>query len=125
MEIEAPIDTRSLDLAHQLALTELIRFLLIEIASNDDGVAFRKRLRKIEEGVVTSLSSRRHYPTIGEPDEAINSRSRERLRHTTDRVDPGAGHRKMTVEVNRTPQALFNLRILRRLIFASAALFRI
>jgi hypothetical protein len=30
MDVEAKIDMRSLDLAHSLALTELIRFALIE-----------------------------------------------------------------------------------------------
>ena len=65
MDVEAKMDMRALDLAHSLALTELVRFALAEIASNDDGGAFRNRLRKIEEGIVTSLSSRRHFPAIG------------------------------------------------------------
>ena len=71
MDVDAKIDMRSLDLAHSLALTELIRFALIEIASNDDGVAFRSRLRRIEEGIVTSLGSRRHFPAIGDQEEAV------------------------------------------------------
>jgi hypothetical protein len=71
MDVEAKIDLRSLDLAHSLALTELIRFALIEIASNDDRGAFRNRLRKIEEGIVTSLTSRRHFPAIGDQEEGI------------------------------------------------------
>jgi len=71
MEVEAKIDIRSLDLAHSLALTELIRFVLAEIASNDDGGAFRSRLRRIEEGVVTSLGSRRHFLAIADQEEAV------------------------------------------------------
>jgi hypothetical protein len=51
--MDAEIDMLSLDLAHSLALTELIRFALIEIASNDDRAAFRNRLRK--RSIVTSL----------------------------------------------------------------------
>ena len=50
MDVDANIDLRSLDLAHSLALTELIRFALAEIASDDDRGAFRNRFRKIEEG---------------------------------------------------------------------------
>jgi hypothetical protein len=50
MDVDANIDLRSLDLAPSLALTELIRFALAEIASDDDRGAFRNRLRKIEEG---------------------------------------------------------------------------
>jgi hypothetical protein len=34
MDVEAKIDLRSLDLAHSLALTDLIRFALAEIASS-------------------------------------------------------------------------------------------
>jgi hypothetical protein len=54
--MDAEIDMLSLDLAHSLALTELIRFALIEIASNDDRAAFRNRLRK--RSIVTSLLGR-------------------------------------------------------------------
>jgi hypothetical protein len=71
MDVEAKIDLRSLDLAHSLALTELMRFALIEIASNDDAGAFRNRLRRMEERIVSNLSDRRHFPAIGDPEEAI------------------------------------------------------
>jgi hypothetical protein len=71
MDADAKIDMRSLDLAHSLALTELIRFALIEIALNDDRAGFRNRLRKIEEGIVTSIGSRRHYSGIDDQEEAV------------------------------------------------------
>jgi hypothetical protein len=58
MEVEIKMDPLTFDLAHQVAVNELIRFILIEMASGDDGRAFRSRLRRIEEGVVNNLNNR-------------------------------------------------------------------
>jgi hypothetical protein len=71
MDVEIKMDQLTFDLAHQVAVNELIRFILIEMASGDGGSAFRNRLRKIEEGVVTSLRSSRHFPAIGDQEEAV------------------------------------------------------
>ena len=71
VDVDASIDLRSLDLAHSLPLTELIRFTLAEIASNDDRGEFRNRLKKMEEAIVTSLGSRRHYPNACDEEETI------------------------------------------------------
>ena len=54
------------DLAHSLATSELLRFILGEVAFNADPAIFRKRLQGIEESVVTSLGARRHFPSAND-----------------------------------------------------------
>ena len=71
MDVEIKMDQRSLDLAHQLAMSELMRFMLIEIVSDLDLDGFRNRLQRIEEGIITSLGSRRHLPAMGDQEEAV------------------------------------------------------
>jgi hypothetical protein len=71
MDVEIKMDQLTFDLAHQVAVNELIRFILIEMASGDGGSAFRNRLRRIEEGVVDNLNRRPHFPGILLAEEAV------------------------------------------------------
>jgi hypothetical protein len=59
------------DLAHSLAISELLRFILGEVAFNADPAVFRGRLQIIEESVVTSLGSRRHHPAANDYTENV------------------------------------------------------
>jgi hypothetical protein len=71
MDVEIKMDQLTFDLAHQVAVNELIRFILIEMASGDGGSTFRNRLRRIEEGVVDNLNRRPHFPGIPLAEEAV------------------------------------------------------
>ena len=62
MNIDDKDMLRAQDLAHSIAMSELLRLILGELAFNADAQIFRQRLKAIEEAAVTSLGSRRHYP---------------------------------------------------------------
>ena len=91
MDVEIKMDQLTFDLAHQVAVNELIRAILIEMASGDGGSAFRNRLRRIEEGVVDNLNRRPHFPGIPFGGRSRHSGSRVRLRYAADRNDLDAG----------------------------------
>jgi hypothetical protein len=57
---------RAEDLAHAIATSELLRFLLSRIAFNADVSIFRGNLQHIEDQVVASLGSRRHFPAAND-----------------------------------------------------------
>lgn len=59
------------DIAYQLALGELVRFMLGEMVFDKDPAVFSDRLRRIEDVLIANLSGRRLYESANESTESM------------------------------------------------------
>lgn len=62
---------RAHDIAQQIALAEMVRFVIGEVFFDRDPQVFRRRLAAIDQGLITSLNSRRLWDQASDETEAV------------------------------------------------------